>query len=92
MDLSITHYIQFTSRLMHAWMDSNHQHSDLESDALPIGATDAFEISKTHPIFRGEGNSIPCFLCSQDRIRTCIGDIISTSMVSVSPFRHLTNL
>ena len=27
---------------MHAWMDSNHQHSDLESDALPIGATDAY--------------------------------------------------
>ena len=26
-------------------MDSNHQHSDLESDALPIGATDAYEPS-----------------------------------------------
>ena len=28
-------------------MDSNHQHSDLESDALPVGATDAYDFEST---------------------------------------------
>ena len=83
MDLSITHYIQFASRLMHAWIDSNYQHSDLESDALPIGATDAFEISKTHPPFIvGMETPFHVFLCSQDKIRTCTIDSLS-SILSV---------